>query len=85
LKSTTTKKWTRFKDELKWIASSAGDGFFIDTAELRRIAGLEFILLKSTRMLDVISRDSSMRWKLSEMIGIAMDGNCKTPWIQQPG
>lgn len=40
MKSTTAKKWTRFKDGLTWIISSADDEGCVDTAELRRIAGL---------------------------------------------
>ena len=40
LKSTTGKKWIRFKDGLKWIISRADSVEFIETAELRRIAGL---------------------------------------------
>ncbi len=41
MKSTTQKKWTRFKDGLAWISRYAeGEDCTIDTAELRRIAGL---------------------------------------------
>lgn len=38
--STTMKKWTRFKDGLKWIISAGRVDDYIDTAELRRLAGL---------------------------------------------
>ena len=38
--STTGKKWARMKDALGWVLSQGGEGSFIDTAELRRIAGL---------------------------------------------
>eukprot|EP00986_Skeletonema_menzelii_P016382 scaffold14397_cov80-Skeletonema_menzelii.AAC.1 len=40
MKSTTAKKWTRFKDGLRWIIEKAGTVEFVETAELRRIAGL---------------------------------------------
>ena len=40
MKSTTGKKWTRFKDGLKWIIMRADAEQFVQTAELRRIAGL---------------------------------------------
>lgn len=39
-KSTTGKKWTRFRDGLKWIVRVSEESKVIDTAELRRVAGL---------------------------------------------
>ena len=38
-KSTTGKKWTRFKSGVQWVLE-AGLGSSVPTAELRRIAGL---------------------------------------------
>jgi hypothetical protein len=38
--STTTKKWTRFKDGLSWIIDQSKDTGTVLTAELRRIPGL---------------------------------------------
>lgn len=40
MKSTTGKRWKRFKDGLRWIDEQAAQGDELDTAELRRIAGL---------------------------------------------
>lgn len=40
MKSTTGKKWKRFRDGLKWIDEQAQQADEIDTAELHRIAGL---------------------------------------------
>ena len=40
MKSTTAKKWKRFKDGLGWIAETSNTAKVIGTAELRRIAGL---------------------------------------------
>ena len=41
MKSTTGKKWTRFRDGLNWMLTQIKDGVSaIDTPELRRIAGL---------------------------------------------
>ena len=40
VKSTTAKKWNRFRDGCKWVLGRAGRGGFAETAELRRIAGL---------------------------------------------
>ena len=37
---TTAKKWGRFRDALSWVLKQGGPGSTIDTAELRRIAGL---------------------------------------------
>jgi hypothetical protein len=39
-KSTTSKKWLRFKSGLDWVIIQAGIGDSLATAELRRIAGL---------------------------------------------
>jgi hypothetical protein len=39
-KSTTAKKWLRFKNGLDWVITQAEVGDFLATAELRRIAGL---------------------------------------------
>ena len=40
LKSTTAKKWRRLRDGLKWLLEKANLESHIDTAELRRMAGL---------------------------------------------
>lgn len=40
MKSTTGKKWRRFRDGLNWIMEQGVEGDEIDTAELQRIAGL---------------------------------------------
>ncbi len=40
MKSTTGKKWARFLDGLVWVLERAKESSTIDTAELRRIAGL---------------------------------------------
>ncbi|KAL7534633.1 LOW QUALITY PROTEIN: hypothetical protein ACHAXR_008890 [Thalassiosira sp. AJA248-18] len=40
MKSTTGKKWGRFRDGLQWIVDQSEKGDWIDTAEIRRIAGL---------------------------------------------
>ena len=41
MKSTTGKKWDKFKHGLQWVVDSACDGAsFLETAALRRIAGL---------------------------------------------
>lgn len=39
-KSTTAKKWTRFKSGLSWVLEQARHGDTLPTAEIRRIAGL---------------------------------------------
>ena len=39
-KSTTVKKWTRFKDGLTWVIEQSRLGSTVPTSELRRIAGL---------------------------------------------
>ena len=39
-KSTTVKKWTRFKDGVAWVIEQSRLGPTVPTAELRRIAGL---------------------------------------------
>mmetsp|Transcript_5950 Transcript_5950/g.13021 ORF Transcript_5950/g.13021 Transcript_5950/m.13021 type:complete len:1140 (-) Transcript_5950:4782-8201(-) len=40
VRSTTLKKWKRGKDSLQWILDRADESSWIDTAELRRIAGV---------------------------------------------
>ncbi len=40
MKSTTAKKWNRFKAGLNWIWETSQIAEFIGTAELRQIAGL---------------------------------------------
>ena len=40
MKATTQKKWSRFRDGLDWVVRQANDTGKMDTAELRRIAGL---------------------------------------------
>ena len=40
MKSTTSKKWVRFKDGLKWILELGKSSTNVETSELRRIAGL---------------------------------------------
>ena len=39
-KSTTSKKWKKFKDGLEWVLQQATKSGFAETAALRRIAGL---------------------------------------------
>jgi hypothetical protein len=39
-KSTTKKKWDRFRDGLQWVAETSEHSDTISTAELRRLAGL---------------------------------------------
>ena len=39
-KSTTVKKWTRFKDGVAWVIEQSRLGPTVPTAELTRIAGL---------------------------------------------
>jgi hypothetical protein len=39
-KSTTTKKWVRFKDGVSWVLDNSRTVSVLSTAELRRIAGL---------------------------------------------
>ena len=40
MKSTTGKKWTRLRTGLEWLRSQADTPGFVETGELRRIAGL---------------------------------------------